>query len=162
MESTNQNAVNSENTNGEGTNQAPEVKPVLGRPANPDSARQKRLADLEKRRQEGTLKLGRPANPDSERQARLKEMETKRANGELKKGRPVVGHSKRQQTLAERAAKIAAGIPVKRGRPKFAKNLEAVETPTPEIHISTEPEVVMNDATPATPKKGKGKKAKAE
>ena len=34
-------------------------------------------------------KLGRPVNPNSARQLRLKELELKRANGELKRGRPV-------------------------------------------------------------------------
>ena len=42
----------------------------------------------------------------------MENVETKR------KGRPVVSDSKRQQRIAEREAKLAAGIPIQRGRPK--------------------------------------------
>ena len=93
----------------------------LGRPANPNSERQKRIKDLEERRANGTLKLGRPINGESKRQQRLQELEEKRANGELKKGRPINGESKRQKELQERAAKAAAGIEAKKGRPKMEK-----------------------------------------
>lgn len=61
--------------------------------------------------------LGRPVNPNSARQKRIAELEAKRANGELKRGRPVVGNSKRQAVLAAREAKRAAGAEIKRGRP---------------------------------------------
>jgi hypothetical protein len=93
----------------------------LGRPADPNSERQKRIKDLEERRMNGTLKLGRPVNGESKRQQRLQELEEKRANGELKKGRPINGESKRQKELQERAAKAAAGIEAKKGRPKMDK-----------------------------------------
>jgi hypothetical protein len=66
----------------------------------------------------GTLRPGRPVNPNSERQKRLAEMAKKRENGELKRGRPVVADSERQKRLAERMAKQAAGVEIKRGRPK--------------------------------------------
>jgi len=61
--------------------------------------------------------LGRPVNPNSARQQRIAELEAKRASGELKRGRPVVGNSKRQAVLAAREAKRAAGAEIKRGRP---------------------------------------------
>ncbi len=93
----------------------------LGRPADPNSERQKRIKDLEERRMNGTLKLGRPVNGESKRQQRLQELEEKRANGELKKGRPINGESKRQKELQERAAKATAGIEAKKGRPKMDK-----------------------------------------
>ena len=93
----------------------------LGRPADPNSERQKRIKDLEERRMNGTLKLGRPVNGESKRQQRLQELEEKRANGELKKGRPINGESKRQKELQERAAKAATGIEAKKGRPKMDK-----------------------------------------
>ena len=66
------------------------VKTVqLGRPVNKNSERQKRLKDLEERRNDGTLKLGRPVNVDSVRQKRLFEIENRRNNGEvIKRGRP--------------------------------------------------------------------------
>ena len=91
----------------------------LGRPVNPNSARQKQLAEkaelkasgveikrgrpvvegsknqmkLERRNklaEAGLLtgKRGRPVNPESTRQKRVAELEMKRANGTLKLGRP--------------------------------------------------------------------------
>ena len=65
------------------------VKAVkAGRPVNPISARQKRLAELEAKRQNGELKRGRPVDSTSARQKRIEELEAKRQNGELKRGRP--------------------------------------------------------------------------
>jgi hypothetical protein len=87
-------------------------KAQLGRPVNPNSARQKRLATAPGR------KTGRPVNPSSVRQQRLAELEAKRiANGgTLKRGRPVNATSERQLRLADLAARRAAGT-LKRGRP---------------------------------------------
>lgn len=87
-------------------------KAQLGRPVNPDSARQKRLATAPGR------KTGRPVNPSSVRQQRLAELAAKRiANGgTIKRGRPVNMNSERQLRLVELAAKRAAGT-LKRGRP---------------------------------------------
>lgn len=61
--------------------------------------------------------LGRPVNPNSARQQKLAEREAKRAAGELKRGQPTVAGSKRQAVLAARAEKIANGGTLKRGRP---------------------------------------------
>jgi hypothetical protein len=66
---------------------------------------------------ESTKQLGRPVNPNSARQQRIAELEAKRAAGECKRGRPTVAGSKRQEVLAAREAKRAAGIELKRGRP---------------------------------------------
>ena len=87
-------------------------KAQLGRPVNPDSARQKRLATAPGR------KTGRPINEDSVRQQRLRELAIKRVKGggTIKLGRPVNMNSERQLRLAELAAKRAAGT-LKRGRP---------------------------------------------
>ena len=60
----------------------------LGRPVNPNSERQKRLSELESKRELGLVKRGRPINSNSERQKRLNELESKRNNGTLKLGRP--------------------------------------------------------------------------
>lgn len=65
--------------------------------------------------------LGRPVNPDSARQKRLAAMEVKRMNGDLKRGRPVKKDSARQMRIAAMAAKKAAGIEIKRGRPALPK-----------------------------------------
>jgi hypothetical protein len=93
--------------NGEGEKAAP------GRPVDPNSARQKRLAEMEARKVNGEIRLGRPVNPDSARQQVL----AARAEG-TSLGRPVDPNSKRQLELAAYQAKIAAGyVPVK-GRPK--------------------------------------------
>ena len=77
------------------------VKAQLGRPANPNSKRQQRLATAPGK------KTGRPVNPNSARQQRLAEMAAKRMNGELKRGRPVNPNSARQIALREAAAKLA-------------------------------------------------------
>ena len=87
-----------------------------GRPVNLNSARQKRLKELEAKKKAGMLKRGRPVNPTSERQKRLKELEEKKANGELKQGRPVDPNSARQKRLKEMEEKRKAGT-LKRGRP---------------------------------------------
>jgi hypothetical protein len=77
---------------------------------NENSNRQKRLAELNAKREagelrkgrpvvegsnrqirlslKGTLKLGRKPNPESAAYKRRMELEAKRANGELKRGRP--------------------------------------------------------------------------
>ena len=97
-----------------------EVK-VLGRPVNPNSVRQIRLAELEAKRQNGELKRGRPVNPNSERQARLEKQAQNKANG-VGKGRPVNPNSARQLRLAELKTKAEAnGGAVKRGRPALPK-----------------------------------------
>lgn len=76
------------------------TKAQLGRPVNPNSQRQQRLATAPGK------KTGRPINPNSARQQRLKEMEAKRQNGELKRGRPVNPNSKRQQMLLAKAQEL--------------------------------------------------------
>ena len=97
-----------------------EVK-VLGRPVNPNSVRQIRLAELEAKRQNGELKRGRPVNVMSERQFRLKTQAINKALG-LGQGRPVNPNSARQIRLAELKAKAEAnGGAVKRGRPAKIK-----------------------------------------
>jgi hypothetical protein len=89
----------------------------LGRPVNPNSARQIRLAELEAKRSNGELKRGRPVNENSERQLRLKIQAVNKALG-VGQGRPVNPNSARQIRLAELKAKaeLNGGV-VKRGRP---------------------------------------------
>lgn len=78
------------------------VKAQLGRPINPNSARQKRLATAPGK------KTGRPINPNSARQQRLAEQQARAiANGGVvKRGRPVNPNSARQIALREAAAKL--------------------------------------------------------
>ena len=73
-------------------------------------------------------KSGRPSNPNSKRQATLAARTAAKEAGTFKKGRPSVAGSKRQAVLAARAEKIAAGIEVKRGRPKVEKVVEDLVT----------------------------------
>jgi len=61
--------------------------------------------------------LGRPVNPNSARQQRIKELNEKREQGLCKRGRPVVAESKRQEVLKAREEKLNSGIELKRGRP---------------------------------------------
>ena len=100
-----------------------EVKGVkTGRPVNPNSVRQLRLAELELKRSKGELKRGRPVVADSERQIRLAKQAENKANG-IGQGRPVNPNSARQLRLAELKAKAEAnGGTVKRGRPAIAKS----------------------------------------
>jgi hypothetical protein len=114
-----------------------EVK-QLGRPVNPNSERQQRLAELEAKRNSGELKRGRPVNGTSERQKRLAELAAKaeQNGGSIKRGRPVNGTSERQKRLAELEAKRANGE-LKRGRPAMIK-VAIVETPVAEAPVATE------------------------
>lgn len=78
-------------------------KAQLGRPVNPKSKRQERLAKAPGR------KTGRPINPKSKRQERLREQAAMAALGiKPKRGRPVNPKSKRQQALAAKAEAQAA------------------------------------------------------
>jgi len=70
-----------------------------GRPVNPSSERQQRLALMAERRANGEVKRGRPVNPDSARQLKLQ------SKGTGKRGRPVNPNSVRQLKLA---AKVVA------------------------------------------------------
>lgn len=74
-------------------------------------------------------KPGRPAVAGCKRQLELaaKAARIQLNGGIVKRGRPIVGESKRQQVLAERAAKQAAGIEIKRGRPKMITEAAAAE-----------------------------------
>jgi hypothetical protein len=119
------------------TENVTEVK-QLGRPVNPNSERQKRLAELEAKRNSGDLKRGRPVNGTSERQKRLAELAAKaeQNGGSIKRGRPVNGTSVRQKRLAELEAKRANGE-LKRGRPAMVK-VAVAEVPVVEAPASTE------------------------
>jgi len=68
--------------------------------------------------------LGRPVNPNSDRQKRLAEMEARKTamGGYIPLGRPKVDGSKRQQKLAEQAARKSDPnyVPAK-GRPKMTE-----------------------------------------
>ena len=95
-----------------------EVKGIkTGRPVNPNSARQIRLAELVAKKANGELKRGRPVNSDSARQARLMLQLANKILG-IGQGRPINPNSARQIRLNELAAKaeLNGGV-VKRGRP---------------------------------------------
>lgn len=103
---------------------ATEETKQLGRKVNPNSERQKRLAEKAAKIANGEIvKRGRPVEGESARQKRLAELQAKaEANGGvLKRGRPTNGESARQKKLAERQAKIEAGAVIKRGRPAAPK-----------------------------------------
>lgn len=118
------------------------VTKALGRPSNPESARQKRIAELEAKRASGTCKRGRPAVEGSKRQAVLAARAEKVANGgTLSKGRPVNPNSRRQQALAARAEGIRLAIQdgktvtgeAKRGRP--SRNSESTAHVTEVVNV---------------------------
>lgn len=117
-----------------------EIKMSPGRPVNPNSARQQRIADLEARRAQPDFKLGRPVQTESQRQQKLAERQAKidaynaqqaeieagtviapedvLPNPSERLGRPVDPNSPRQIALREYEAKKAAGQ-IKKGRPSF-------------------------------------------
>ena len=81
----------------------------IGRPSNPNSARQKKIQERLEKREAGLLKKGRPVIEGSKRQETLKKREEKVSNGiELKRGRPVNVNSKRQVELAKKAEKVVS------------------------------------------------------
>ena len=73
-------------------------------------------------------KRGRPVNPESPRQKRLAEQAARKVanGGTAKRGRPVSAESERQQRIAERESKIAAGVEIKRGRPVSVKPVNTI------------------------------------
>ena len=94
-----------------------------GRKPNPESNRQKRLAELNAKIEAGvTIQRGRPVVEDSVRQLKLKELEAKRASGELKLGRRVDESSARQLRLKDLEARRASGE-LRRGRPAKSKDV---------------------------------------
>ena len=80
------------------------TKVRTGRPIDPNSARQKRLATAPGK------KTGRPINPNSARQQRLIAQAERAAlnGGVVKRGRPVNPNSARQIALREAIAKAVA------------------------------------------------------
>jgi hypothetical protein len=87
-----------------------------GRPVNPNSERQARLAAAAELKAQGVeIKRGRPVDNESARQARLA------LKGKVALGRKVDLSSARQQRLAALELKRASGVEVKRGRPKMVK-----------------------------------------
>lgn len=83
-----------------------------GRPINPDSPRQKRLAEQAARKEAGlTVGRGRPANPESAWYKKQAAIKARKEAGELKLGRPVDPTSARQARLARKG-----NVPL--GRPK--------------------------------------------
>ena len=80
------------------------VKAQLGRPVNPNSKRQQRLATAPGKR------TGRPINPNSARQQRLAAQAVRAIEngGVVKCGRPVNPNSARQIALREAALKLLA------------------------------------------------------
>ena len=95
------------------------VKAQLGRPVDPNSARQKRLATAPGKR------TGRPINPNSARQQRLAEQAARAAanGGVVKRGRPVNPNSARQIALREAAAQFVAQHGIDRGATEVTKGL---------------------------------------
>ena len=79
-------------------------KAQLGRPVDPNSKRQQRLATAPGKR------TGRPIDPTSARQLRLLEQATRKAlnGGVVKRGRPVNPNSARQIALRAAAEKLIA------------------------------------------------------
>lgn len=100
---------------------------------------------------DATPEKGRPVNPESDRQKRIAAMEAKREAGEaLRQGRPVNPESNRQKRVAEYQAKLAAGVELKRGRPtnpesERQKRLAVASTKPARIKLVVGQNVIVND-----------------
>jgi hypothetical protein len=79
-------------------------KKTAGRPIDPNSPRQKRLLELEIKRQLNLSRRGRPVDGNSDRQQRLAEMEVRRqaSGGILKPGRPAMTEEEKDKAAKER------------------------------------------------------------
>ena len=99
------------------------VSKKLGRPVNPNSARQLRLKELELKRANGELKRGRPVDPNSVRQSEIERKKFNKEFGIELRGRKVNPNSARQIRLAELELKRQNGT-LKRGRPSMVSKLE--------------------------------------
>lgn len=74
-----------------------------------------------------TKQIGRPANPNSARQMKIQERLAKKEAGLLKRGRPVIEGSKRQEVLAKRNEKVSNGIALAKGRPVNPNSKRQIE-----------------------------------
>ena len=74
-----------------------------------------------------TKQIGRPSNPNSARQMKIQERLAKKEAGLLKRGRPVIEGSKRQEVLAKRNEKISNGIALAKGRPVNPNSKRQIE-----------------------------------
>lgn len=98
-----------------------ETPAQLGRPVNPNSARQMRLKENAEKRAQGLIKRGRPAVQGSKNQLKQEMMLMKKLSGvEIKRGRPVNPESARAKRIADLEARRANGT-LKLGRPKAIK-----------------------------------------
>ena len=113
------------------------IEKQLGRPVNPNSARQIRLRELAEKRANGELRRGRPVDENSARQQKL----ANKAEGTGRRGRPVNPNSARQLRLAELEAKRANGE-VKRGRPAGTGKTKVAEV---KKNLGKRYKVVLND-----------------
>lgn len=98
-----------------------------GRPVDPNSPRQIKLAADAAAREAGLLKRGRKPIEGSDRQKRLAELAIKREQGLLtgERGRPAVPGSTNQMKKAAMQAKMEAGEDIKPGRPKYTAEQKA-------------------------------------
>lgn len=74
-----------------------------------------------------TKQIGRPSNPNSARQMKIQERLAKKEAGLLKRGRPVIEGSKRQEVLAKRNEKVSNGIALAKGRPVNPNSKRQIE-----------------------------------
>ena len=113
------------------------IEKQLGRPVNPNSARQLRLKELAEKRDNGELRRGRPVDENSARQQKL----ANKVEGYGLRGRAVNPISARQLRLAELEAKRANGE-VKRGRPAGTGETKVAEV---KKNLGKRYKVVLND-----------------
>lgn len=74
-----------------------------------------------------TTQIGRPSNPNSARQIKIQERLDKKEAGLLKRGRPVIEGSKRQEVMQKRSEKVSNGIELRKGRPVNVNSKRQIE-----------------------------------
>jgi len=74
-----------------------------------------------------TKQIGRPSNPNSARQMKIQERLAKKEAGLLKRGRPVIEGSKRQTVLQKRSEKVSNGVALAKGRPVNPNSKRQIE-----------------------------------
>ena len=105
-------------------------------------------------------KPGRPVVEGSARQLKLaaQQVRAQLNGGVAKRGRPVVADSERQKRLAERESKLAAGIEIKRGRPKV--NLVDLMNQLNELNLEPVVESIIEPVVEAIVEAAPAKKTK--
>lgn len=96
--------------------------------------------------EKSSSKAGRPIIENSARQVKLAQVNKRKEEngGIIKRGRPVDKTTARQVKLQERMEKALSGIEIKRGRPKSSEVKAVKAIKVPNVSVSTSVESTLN------------------